>query len=55
MNFHPLVHGHSKQLEAFHIYSVVVQVKLFIIKSLNLLFLYKEYSGLFTISCLPRQ
>lgn len=31
VNFYPLVHGRSKQLEASHIYLVVVQVKLFII------------------------
>lgn len=31
VNFYPLVQGRSKQLEASHIYLVVVQVKLFII------------------------
>lgn len=48
VHFHPSVHGHSKQLEAFHIYLVVVKVKLFIIRHLNLVIVHEEYTY-----CLP--
>lgn len=54
VNFHPLVHGHSQQLEAFHIYLIVMKIKLFTMKSLNLI-IYEDYNILFTINCIPRQ